>query len=234
MSILSVIALFGPLGSSAADLKQWLLHAVITVGLPAVFLVLGLESMGFPLPGETILVFAGVLAGQGKFNLLEVIAVGTTATILGDNAGYWVGRRGGRPLVDRIGHRIFLPPKRMDRAEHFFEQRGGPAVALARFFPGLRVAGAFAAGTSRMRWLTFLPWNCLGGIVWVTMVASIGFALGPAYKTAERYFGIVGASVVTVAAIVVTIVIIIRRHRTEDQLDETFVDPDDADSASTR
>ena len=231
-ALINVIALLAGLDLSFSDFKQWLLKTVVSVGLPAIFVILGLESTGIPLPGETILLFAGVLAEQGKFNLGEVIAVGVCATILGDNAGYWIGRKGGRPVVDRIGHHIFLPPRRMDRAEDFFRRRGGPAVMLARYFPGLRVVGAFAAGTSHMQWPTFLVWNCIGGVTWVTLITSIGYVLGPAYKTAERYFGIAGAIVVAVVVVVAVIIIAVKRHRAEDLLDESFVDPDDAPPTS--
>ena len=229
-----LMALFGGVSGDLEHAKQWLLDFVGRVGLPAIFIVMGLESMGLPLPGETILLFAGVLAEQGRFDVLAVIAVGVTATIVGDNAGYWVGRRGGRPLIDKHGHRVHLSARRMDRAEHFFEHRGGPAVAAARFIPGLRVIGALAAGTSHMRWRTFLIWNCIGGVTWVTMVVLVGYVLGPAYKQAEKYFGIGGAIVIAIAVAVAAAVYFIRQHHEVEELDETWVDPDDAPHDAAR
>jgi membrane protein DedA with SNARE-associated domain len=125
-----------------------------------------LESMGVPLPGETILIAAGVLAQRGHLVLGEAVAFGMLGTVLGDQIGYRIGRVGGRPFVLRWGRYVLITPERLGRAEAFFGRHGGKAVFLARFFSGLRVFGALVAGTSRMRWRTFLFYNALGGAVW--------------------------------------------------------------------
>jgi len=148
-----------------------------------------LESTGVPLPGETILLAAGVLVQRGHLDLGDTIAFGILGAVLGDQIGYWVGREGGRPFVLRWGRYLFITPERLARAEAFFARHGGKAVFLARFFSGLRVFGALVAGISRMRWGTFLIYNSLGGAVWATAVVLVGYFLGSSLALVERWLG---------------------------------------------
>src|SRR5215210_2522329 len=145
-----------------------------------------LESTGVPLPGETILLAAGVLVQRGHLDLGDTIAFGILGAVLGDQIGYWVGREGGRPFVLRWGRYLFITPARLGRAEAFFERHGGKAVFLARFFSGLRVFGALVAGISRMRWGTFILYNALGGAVWATAVVLVGYFLGSSIRTSWK------------------------------------------------
>src|SRR5215203_5129599 len=101
-----------------------------------------LESTGVPLPGETILLAAGVLVQRGHLDLGDAIVFGTMGAVIGDQIGYWVGREGGRPFVLRFGFNVSTTPERLGRTEAFFERHGGKAVFLARFFSGLRIFGA--------------------------------------------------------------------------------------------
>src|SRR5919202_2882686 len=114
-----------------------------------------LESMGVPLPGETILLAAGVLVQQGHLDLGYAIAFGILGAVLGDQIGYWVGREGGRPFVLKWGRYVWITPERLARAEALFDRHGGKAVFLARFVAGLRVFGALIAGISHMHWGNF-------------------------------------------------------------------------------
>src|SRR5919199_2716572 len=109
-----------------------------------------LESTGVPLPGETILIAAGVMVQRGHLELGYAIASGILGAVAGDQIGYWVGREGGRPFVLRWGHYVLITPERLGRAEAFFARHGGKAVFLARFIAGLRVFGALVDGISRM------------------------------------------------------------------------------------
>ena len=148
-----------------------------------------LESTGVPLPGETILLAAGVLVQRGHLDLGDTIAFGILGAVVGDQIGYWVGREGGRPFVLRWGRYLFITAERLGRAEAFFARHGGKAVFLARFFSGLRVFGALVAGMSRMRWGTFLIYNALGGAVWATAVVLAGYFLGSSLGLVERWLG---------------------------------------------
>src|ERR687898_696479 len=164
-----------------------------------------LESTGVPLPGETILLAAGVLVQRGHLELGDTIAFGILGAVLGDQIGYWVGREGGRPFVLRWGRYVFITPERLGRAEAFFSRHGGKAVFLARFFSGLRVFGALVAGTSRMRWGKFTLYNVLGGTVWATAAVSLGYFLWASISLVEHWVG--RASLLLVAALALVLLL---------------------------
>src|SRR4051794_28142081 len=148
-----------------------------------------LESAGVPIPGETILIASGFLVQQGHLDLGDAIIFGALGAVVGDQIGYWVGRKGGRPFVLRWGRYVLITPERLARAERFFERHGGKAVFLARFIAGLRVFGALVAGISRMRWGTFSFYNALGGAIWATAAVLVGYLLGGSLDLVERWIG---------------------------------------------
>ncbi len=162
-----------------------------------------LESTGVPLPGETILLAAGILVQRGTLDLGDVIFFGILGAVVGDQVGYWIGREGGRPFILRWGRYVFITPERLARAEAFFARHGGKAVFMARFFSGLRVFGALVAGMSRMRWGTFIRYNALGGAVWATAVVLVGYFLGSSLGLVERWLGRATLVLVAVLAVVV-------------------------------
>lgn len=173
------------------------------------FLLIAVESFGVPLPGETALVAAGVLTSQGALVTWQVIAVAATAAIVGDNAGYWVGRKGGRGLVDRVGLlRRYAKPV-LPRAEAFFAKHGGKTVFIGRFVAILRFTAAWIAGVSHMDWRRFLFWNASGGIVWALLVTLLAHFGGHAAADAVRKFGIAAAVVIVLG--VVGVVLVLRR-----------------------
>jgi membrane protein DedA with SNARE-associated domain len=121
-------------------------------GYLVVFFGVMLESMGVPLPGETILLASGVLAQRGHLDVGDAILFGILGAVAGDQMGYWVGREGGRLFVLRWGRYVRITPERLARTEAFFSHHGGKAVFFARFFTSFRVFGALVAGISRMPW----------------------------------------------------------------------------------
>jgi membrane protein DedA with SNARE-associated domain/membrane-associated phospholipid phosphatase len=158
-------------------------------GYAIIFLGVFLESAGVPVPGETILLGAGFFAYQGMFTLPWVIIVGIAAAILGDNLGYWIGRRNGRPLVERHGRLIGLTPQRLAAFEVFFQHHGAKTIFLARFVTGLRVVAALLAGLSRLPWSEFLFYNAAGALVWATAVALVGYLFGQSWDLLHRWLG---------------------------------------------
>ena len=165
---------------------------VAGVGLPLMGLLIALESTGIPLPGETALITAALLASQDKLSIAAVIAVAAACAILGDNCGYVLGRKGGRRLLQ---HRIFRGhgDRLVERGQPFFERHGGKTVFLGRWFAGLRIAAAWLAGINHMPWPRFLMWNALGGAAWATTVGLLAYFLGTAAKHAITTVGIAGA-----------------------------------------
>ena len=148
-------------------------------GLVAVFAFVALEAAGVPLPGETILVLAGGYAGHaGHLWVGWVLAVAIAAAVLGDNAGYLVGRFGGWPLLRRYGRFVRVDESHLKVGRYLFAQHGGRVVLGGRFVSVLRTYAAFLAGVNHMPWGRFLAWNCAGGAVWATAWTGASYVFG--------------------------------------------------------
>jgi membrane protein DedA with SNARE-associated domain len=182
-----------------------LLHLIGRYGYLVVFFGVMLESAGVPLPGETVLITAGVMVHRGVLSFGDALFFGILGAVVGDQIGYWVGRRGGRLFVLRWGKYVFITPERLGRAESFFERHGGSAVFLARFITGLRVFGALVAGISRMPWGKFTIYNLLGGTVWAAAAVSLGYFLWASISLIEHWVGRV--SLLLVAALVLALLV---------------------------
>jgi membrane-associated protein len=185
-------------------------HLVTSAGYPLLFVLVMSEAAGVPIPGETALIAAAVLASQGKLEIVLVIALAAAGAIVGDNIGYLIGRKGGRWLLERPGlfHRQRLEVLRV--GEPFFKTHGPKAVYFGRFLLGLRVWASWLAGATRMRWSSFALWNALGGISWATAVGLIAYLLGHSASHAIEAFGVYGLVAVLLA--IVSAVVLHRRH----------------------
>jgi membrane protein DedA with SNARE-associated domain len=167
-------------------------------GLVLLFLLIAMESAGIPLPGETALVGAGVLASRGDFDIVAVIAVAATGAIVGDNIGYAIGRIGGRRLLARWGWLERHAGRVLPWSERFFERHGAKTIFFGRFIAVLRVTAAWLAGVSKMHWWKFALWNAAGGICWATLVGLVAFYAGHAAADAINRYGLIGGGVVLV------------------------------------
>ena len=175
------------------------LHFSPAVGYAGLAALVGAESAGLPVPGETSLIAAAVLASQGHLSIPLVIAVAACAAIVGDNLGYLIGRRGGRWLLTRHGWGESRRQRLLARGEAFFERYGGKAVFLGRWLPWLRFTAAWLAGASRMPWPRFLLWNGLGGVAWATSIGLAAYFLG---KAAAAVIGATGIALLVLLAAV--------------------------------
>ncbi len=166
--------------------------------LPA---LIGLESMGVPSPGETALVLAAVLASQGKLNIELVILIGAASAIVGDNLGYFLGRRFGREVFTARGplhdHRV----EAIEAGDKFFARHGPKAVFIARWIALVRFAAAWLAGINHMRFRTFFVWNALGGISWAITYGLVGYFGGKAAGHVLEQVGIAGAAILALSVI---------------------------------
>ena len=137
------------------------------------------ECAGLPIPGETALIVAGGLAASGQLSLVLVIVVAATAAALGDNAGYWIGRRGGRKLLTREGFGAAHRRAAVARADRFFARYGVGTVFLGRWIVGVRYLAAVMAGATHMPYRRFVVANALGAVAWAGSVATVARAAGP-------------------------------------------------------
>lgn len=174
-------------------------------GYLAVALIVLIESFGPPLPGETVIIAASVYAGAGTLDIWAVAVIAFAAAVVGDNIGFFIGRRGGRALVDRYGKYVGATPERFAQAERFFLRHGHWIVVVARFIEGLRQLNGIIAGTSGMRWRTFAVSQSLGAAIWVACWTTVGYAAGShitaIYDAVARVgYGLVGVLVVAAVA----------------------------------
>jgi membrane protein DedA with SNARE-associated domain len=137
-----------------------------------------LENAGLPVPGDSALFWTAYLSAQGHLRLELLIGLATVGAVLGDNLGYWAGRRGGRPLLQRMGRRWPAADRALGRTERFFARHGAVTVFVGRFIPGLRVFAALVAGAALMGWGPFFRANCAGAVAWATVTGLAGWALG--------------------------------------------------------
>ena len=148
-------------------------------GYWAVGAALLLENAGLPVPGETILLLASFMAySEHKLALPWIIVVGLCAATLGDNIGFAIGSYGGRPLLERYQRTLRIRPAVIARGEELFARYGAATIFVARFIAGLRIIAGPLAGVLRMPWRKFLIFNFLGAVLWVTVIASVGYLFG--------------------------------------------------------
>ena len=198
-------------------MTSYFLHLAPVLAYAGLALLVAGESAGIPLPGETSLVAAAVLASAHRLSLPLVVAIATAAAIAGDNLGYVIGRRGVRSLLLR--GRFVAKRRRLalERAERFFARRGRTAVFFGRWLPWLRVTVAWLAGAGRMRWRTFLVWNALGGLAWATTIGVAVYLIGSAAQTDVTLVGIVLLCVAVIGAAVALALRYLRRESGENQ-----------------
>ena len=155
-------------------LEPWIHH----YGVAAVFVILTLESLGLPLPGESLLILTAILAGRGEMSFPGLLVSAWAGAVIGDNVGYLVGRTLGHRVAAHYGGKIGLTEERLRRVEAVFAHYGPVTVVFARFVNVLRQLNGFVAGTMKMDWRRFLVFNAIGAALWVLAWTMVGFYLG--------------------------------------------------------
>ena len=193
--------------------------ALLFITLPAtrlayvlLALLVGGESAGVPLPGETALITGSILASQGKLWLPLVIAVAAAAAIVGDNIGYELGRHGARRVLLRPGRFEDRRQAFLERGEAFFARHGGKTVFIGRWLPFLRVTAAWLAGANHMPWPRFFAWNALGGISWAISVGVFAYFAGQVAVRILHDAGYVVLAVVALGPIALAVWYLFRRR----------------------
>jgi len=184
-------------------LHETIAGLIASYGYVVLFLLVGLESFGIPLPGESALITAAALAALGHLSISAVVATAVAAAIIGDNGGYWIGRAGGVALVRRYGRVIHLSESHLARAHAFFERHGPKTVFIGRFIALLRTWTAVLAGAARMPYGAFMLYNALGAVCWAAMFGTLGYVFGRNLPQLEHYVGQASLAGVLLVALVV-------------------------------
>lgn len=183
-------------------------------GLVAIFILVCLESVGLPLPGETVIVLAASIAGTGHLNVYSIAIVAFSAAVIGDNIGYLIGRRFGHPVIVRYGYRLGITHDRLSSAEALMRKRGWAIVIVARFIIFLRQLNGLVAGITEMHWITFLFANMIGAALWVGLWSVLAYKLGKSVTLLPaiwNHLGIVAAFVVPLV-MVLSVYLHVRRR----------------------
>jgi membrane protein DedA with SNARE-associated domain len=180
-------------------------------GYGLVGLIIGLESLGLPVPGETVLVAAALYAGStGKLDITAVVLAAALGATMGNVVGYLIGRWLGAPVLARYGPRVGFDRRRLLLGQYLFRHYGGLVIVLGRFTPLLRAFAALLAGANRMPWGRFLAWTVVGSLLWTALMGFGANALG---RQVEHLAGPVGITLAVVAvALVVGAIVVVRRH----------------------
>ena len=199
------------LGQLVAGLEHFIRH----YGVVAVMVILAFEALGVPLPGETLLIFASVLAGRGEMSLPALLFFAWAGSVVGDNVGYLIGRSLGRAAVARYGAKIGLTAARYNAVEEVFAKYGAATVVFARFVNILRQLNGVVAGTLGMNWWRFLLFNGLGAALWVVTWVLGAYYLGEHASSIAglaRHVGVIGG-VLAAAVLLAALAVLLRRLR---------------------
>ncbi|GAA1135231.1 DedA family protein [Kribbella jejuensis] len=198
--------------------------AYLVVGL-----VIGVESMGVPLPGETTLIAAALLASQHHLKIEYVVLAAALGAIVGDSIGYFIGRKAGRSLFERLGRRFHhFSPARIVRAEKYFHKYGVWTVFFGRWVALLRIFAGPMAGMLRMHYPRFLAANAAGGIAWATTIGLVAYKIG---DNADKIFGRVSVGALIAIAVVAVGLFVVHkvRKRRRDQAEDVTLESASAD-----
>ena len=192
---------------------QSLTNLLHDYGYAAVFLGIMLESIGLPLPGESLMIGAAIYAATThELNILILVPLAAAGAISGDQIGYFIGRWIGYRVLARWGRKLGLTEERLELGRFLFRKYGGGVVFFGRFIAILRTFAALLAGANRMPWHTFLLWNSLGGIAWTGLYGFAAYMLGDAAKRVTGPVG-VGMAVVGGAALLAGFIFVKRNER---------------------
>lgn len=165
-----------------STISSWIIAVISIFGYAGVLLLSLLESAGIPIPSEIIVPFSGFLVFQQKFIFWLVVLAATIGNILGSLIAWWIGKKGGRPLIERYGKYILLSKRDLDLTEKWFQRKGSLTVFIGRLIPIVRTYISFPAGIAKMPILPFVIYSFAGALIWSWLLGYIGFALGEHWR----------------------------------------------------
>jgi len=162
----------------AHSIFQILSHFFAQYGYWAIFFGVMLENAGVPVPGETVLLFAGFLAYQGDMHFGRAVVTGIAGATVGDTLGYCLGRFGGAAFIEKYRRRLGFLARHYEKSQATYLRHGQWAVFVARFITGLRMFSGILAGSFRMPYPRFIAFDFSGAVIWATTIVSIGLFFG--------------------------------------------------------
>ena len=168
------------------------------MGYPGIAAIIGLESAGIPLPGETTLLAASYLAATGHLSLPLVIGSAALGAVTGDSLGYAIGRKGGRRFLECRGKWFGVTPEKLAKAEHYFARHGAKTVFFGRFVAFLRILAGPLAGASKMPYRRFLAANVAGAVTWATTMGTLAYFFGKPVAAILSSLGIWALAIIAI------------------------------------
>lgn len=191
-------------------LSGFVINTISSLGYMGIVLLMGIESANIPLPSEVIMPFSGYLVYSGQFSLFWVAIAGGLGCLWGSLLSYWVGAKGGRPLIEKYGKYILMNKHDLDIADRWFARWGMSAVFVGRLLPVIRTFISFPAGIARVNLIRFSIYTFVGSVIWSYFLGWIGLKLGANWNSLKSYFH--GADYIIGGLIIVGIVWWIARH----------------------
>ncbi len=199
------------------DILNFIYSYIQSYGYFSILIITTLETsvfLGMFVPGDTVVLLSGFLASKDILNLLVVILVATTGAVIGDNIGYFIGRKLGEPFLIKYGKKFGFKKDYLDKSHEFFERFGGLAIVLGRFTSIIRTFVPVVAGISEMNYRKFLIYNVLGAFVWATVFTTAGYIFGKNLDMLMKYLGLSGTIlVIAIVALVGFFFIVYRNGR---------------------
>jgi len=171
-----------------AAVSAFIISTIDTIGYGGVVFLMGIESANIPLPSEVIMPFSGYLVWAGRFNLFLVALAGALGCLWGSLLSYWIGMKGGRPLIERYGKYVLISHHDLDLADRWFGKWGEPTVFIGRLLPIIRTFISFPAGVARVNIWRFSLYTFIGSFIWSLFLAWVGQKLGENWELIKLYF----------------------------------------------
>src|SRR5215218_2714151 len=201
---------------SPQGILQFVMSLLLAYGYAVIFIGAALDNFGLPASGDVVLFAGGWFSNLGLAELPLVMLSGFAGALVSDNAVYWIGRKGGRPLIHRVLKMRFLHflinEKSLEKVERYFESHGGKTVFVGRFGPGLRSMTPLFAGVTRMKYYRFLPYNLAAAVVWAVAYSLVGYVFGQYWGELLAIAKSLGFGVIGLVALLV-LAYVLRRRR---------------------
>jgi membrane-associated protein len=224
-----ILDLIRSIPDSPQGLLDFVTGLLLAYGYLVIFLGAALDNFGLPASGDVVMFAGGFFAHSGRAALPMVMLSGFAGATVSDNAIYWIGRIGGRPVLNRIFKvrllSFLLDAKSLGKVERYFEEHGRKTVLVGRFGPGLRSMTPLFAGVSRMKYYYFLPYSLAAAATWAVATASIGYVFGEYWNELLAAARSVGYGFVILVILLVALYIYRRRRATNKRTSEDPKDP---------